>query len=578
MAAQFGRRLRRGAATTAIAAAAMAALAASQAPTALIAGDDKAGDSQPDEIALEDTATGGSPYYTDLPPLTSPGNDGGSPGAQGGTEAGIPATVLAAYKKAAAEVGRTKPGCNLEWQLLAAIGKVESGHARGGAVDAYGTTRSKILGPVLSGGAYANIADTDNGLYDDDSTYDRAVGPMQFIPGTWATWGADGNADGRRDPNNIYDAALAAGNYLCAGSRDVGTATGREAAILSYNPSREYVTTVLYWYNFYKNGAHSIPDGTGTLPRNRSDDPSGDGTPGGGGTPSPTPPTGGGGSTTPPPSTPPPTADPALTVATLLDNGTGALSTTQGHTFGERVSVKAATSGGGTVIGVKVRFTIVGTTDTRFSGGAADATVTTGAGGVATAPGLVAGEQTGDFTVRATVVGNSAVSRDFAAGVSVRLADALARVDGGGALSATASTAFGDGVQFKATDGGTAVAGTAVTVTVVASAENPDSVTDGPYFKDGDGNPVRTRELQTDASGVVSIPQLYANATTGSFALKITAAGGATEYLTLTVVAAPDPTPDPTTDPTTDPSTDPTSSPSSEPSATESSPTATSTP
>ena len=57
----------------------------------------------------------------------------GFPGSSTKAEAGIPATVLAAYKKAEAALAESKPGCELPWQLLAAIGKVESGQARGGA-------------------------------------------------------------------------------------------------------------------------------------------------------------------------------------------------------------------------------------------------------------------------------------------------------------------------------------------------------------------------------------------------------------------------------------------------------------
>ncbi len=91
------------------------------------------------------------------------------------------------------------PGCHITWPLLAGIGKVESAHASGGRVEANGNTRGKILGPVLDGGpGMAAITDTDQGLYDGDTAWDRAVGPMQFIPGTWTAFGADGNGDGVR--------------------------------------------------------------------------------------------------------------------------------------------------------------------------------------------------------------------------------------------------------------------------------------------------------------------------------------------------------------------------------------------
>lgn len=101
MAAQFGRRLRKGAATTAVAALAVAALSASQGPGATA--DDQSSrpattgaETPPDAAADPPGATGNSPYYTDLPPLNSPSPSPtiGTPASQSPTEAGIPATVL----------------------------------------------------------------------------------------------------------------------------------------------------------------------------------------------------------------------------------------------------------------------------------------------------------------------------------------------------------------------------------------------------------------------------------------------------------------------------------------------------
>ncbi|MEU6485345.1 lytic transglycosylase domain-containing protein [Streptomyces sp. NPDC046887] len=206
-------------------------------------------------------------YHTELPPLAAVTGPLTPPAAAlVRAESGIPATVLAAYRAAEESVRRGDPGCRLPWQLLAAIGKVESGHARGGAVAADGTTRGRILGPVLNGNGFAVIADTDHGAYDGHPQYDRAVGPMQFIPSTWARWGADGSGDGRADPDNVFDAALAAGRYLCAGDRDLALPAGLDRAVLSYNHSTAYLRTVRYWLAFYRTGAHGVPDGSGTLP------------------------------------------------------------------------------------------------------------------------------------------------------------------------------------------------------------------------------------------------------------------------------------------------------------------------
>jgi hypothetical protein len=256
----------------------MAALTASQASDALSADSGRAEEPperaaavRAEEPAVPDArADGELPYHTDLPPLDTvgPGEGGQGGGAvTGDAQAGIPATVLDAYRDAEAALGRLQPGCHLRWEVLAAIGKVESGHARGGDVSADGTTVTPILGPVLNGVGFANIPDTDGGAFDSDARYDRAVGPMQFIPSTWARWGRDGNGDGRSDPNNVYDAALAAGEYLCASGRNLAVAADLDRALLSYNHSWDYVRTVRSWLDFYDRGVHEVPDGEGPLPQ-----------------------------------------------------------------------------------------------------------------------------------------------------------------------------------------------------------------------------------------------------------------------------------------------------------------------
>jgi membrane-bound lytic murein transglycosylase B len=559
MAAQFGRRLRKGAATTAVAAAAVAALSASQAPGVSVDAQGRqtpAGAQPTPDAVADDSATGNSPYYTDLPPLNSPSPSPspttGPSTAPGATESGIPATVLDAYKKAATALQDAKPGCNLPWELLAAIGKVESGQARGGRVDANGTTISPILGPQLNGVGFANISDTDNGAFDGDSAYDRAVGPMQFIPSTWAWAGRDGNGDGKKDPNNVYDAALAAGHYLCRFGWDLSTTADLNRAILSYNNSQDYLNTVLSWLEYYRRGTHEIPDGTGTLPGNRSDDTSGASpkpspttpaadkptpkpqTPGGGST-SPTPP-GSGSPTTP--STPAPTPTPTDTVDHLEDAGTAKLTAMAGDAFAQRISTRAETEGGKAVAKVRVRFTVVGETDTTFTGGENVATVVTNSSGVAVAPALRAGEKTGDVTVRATVVGRMIAGLDYTATVTERAADSLART-GDTTLTCVPGGEFADQVEVKATYKGAAADGVAATATLIKSADDPAENDKGPYFKDADGKTVRTLTgLKTDANGLLKLPKLYADDTTGTFLLRVNTAGGATLTVELTVAAA----------------------------------------
>ncbi|AZQ40368.1 hypothetical protein EJ357_13365 [Streptomyces cyaneochromogenes] len=237
----------------------MVALTASQAPGAVPA---RASAPAPRQTPAEDgpSVSGDTPYRTELPPLRTGKPDGDEAPAQ--THAALPASVFAAYRRAAERLSREAPGCRLRWQLLAAIGQVESGQARGGRVTSDGTTVTPILGPRLDGVAFALIRDTDGGAHDGDGAYDRAVGPMQFIPSTWARWGADGNGDGRRDPNNVFDAALAAGRYLCAGGRDLSVPAELDRAILGYNHSTAYLRTVRAWYAYFLEGHRVVPDGS----------------------------------------------------------------------------------------------------------------------------------------------------------------------------------------------------------------------------------------------------------------------------------------------------------------------------
>ncbi|MEU4927566.1 lytic transglycosylase domain-containing protein [Streptomyces yokosukanensis] len=590
MAAQFGRRLCKGAATTAVAAAAVAALSASQAPGAT--GEDHArrataGASAPVPDAPSDgNATGNSPYYTDLPPLNSPNPSPsptvGTPVAQGDAGAGIPATVLDAYKKAEAELRSGKPGCNLPWQLLAAIGKVESGQARGGAVDADGTTITPILGPALDGNGFALIKDTDHGQYDGNTEYDQAVGPMQFIPSTWAWAGRDGNGDGKKDPNNVYDAALAAGHYLCRDGWDLSREDDLHSAILSYNNSQDYLNTVLSWLEYYRKGTHSVPDGSGGLPAHRSD-----GTPRTpspkpsdpqkskpGKKPSPKPGKPGGGSPSPKPPKPPvpPTTPqtPTDTVDHLQDADTATLTAMAGHDFTEQIGTRAETKADKSVAKVRIRFTISGDTDATFTGGESVATVATDAKGVALAPALQAGEKTGDFKVTATVVGRKVHGVDYTATVTERVADTLTRTSDT-PLTCTPGGEFADQVKVKATYKGAVADKVAATATLIKSPLDTTENDKGPYFKDKDGKPVRTlADLRTDAKGLLTLPKLYADDTTGIFLLRITTAGGTTLTVELTV-AADVTSPSPSASPSPSPSGSSSSSPSSSPSSSSSS-------
>ncbi|MFB7876024.1 lytic transglycosylase domain-containing protein [Nocardia sp. NPDC056064] len=162
---------------------------------------------------------------------------------------GIPEIVLAAYRNAELAMETAEPGCGLTWNLLAGIGRIESGHASSGSTDAAGTTTTPIFGPALDGTLPGNevIKEADGGFV-------RAVGPMQFLPSTWAHYAADGNGDGVADPHNVFDAALGAGKYLCSGGLNLREASQELRAVLRYNNSMSYAANVLSWSAAYRNG------------------------------------------------------------------------------------------------------------------------------------------------------------------------------------------------------------------------------------------------------------------------------------------------------------------------------------
>jgi hypothetical protein len=107
------------------------------------------------------------------------------------------------------------------WNVLAGIGKVETDFGR---LDAPG---------VSSGENFAG-----------------AGGPMQFLSGTWAQYGVDGNGDGRKDRYDPEDAVPGAANYL----RASGAPQDMHAAIFAYNHAEWYVQEVMSWARRYAQG------------------------------------------------------------------------------------------------------------------------------------------------------------------------------------------------------------------------------------------------------------------------------------------------------------------------------------
>ncbi|MFF5295683.1 lytic murein transglycosylase [Paractinoplanes globisporus] len=173
---------------------------------------------------------------------------------QVGTKVGIPVVAVQAYGYAELVVGKTMPACHLSWTTIAALAKVESAHgsANGAVLGADGSVQPPIYGLPLDGkGGRQLIRDTDQGAIDGDTTYDRAVGPLQFIPSTWNQYKMDADNNGVADPNDIDDASLTAAVYLCQGGRDLSKAESWWDAILSYNAVQPYAQKVFEAANDY---------------------------------------------------------------------------------------------------------------------------------------------------------------------------------------------------------------------------------------------------------------------------------------------------------------------------------------
>ena len=204
---------------------------------------------------------------------------------------GMSVVTVDAYVRAA-----SRASCSVDWALLAGIGKIESNHGRlgGASVGSSGQVSTAILGPLLDGGAterglveeppravsealevarltaqaafenswwglyrapdadaepgdlgngFAVVVDTDDGRLDGNDQWDRAIGPMQFIPETWSKWATDGNGNGAADPHNLYDAAASAARFLCNLSATRGSSPS--TYVLGYNASTSYVRSVL---------------------------------------------------------------------------------------------------------------------------------------------------------------------------------------------------------------------------------------------------------------------------------------------------------------------------------------------
>lgn len=143
----------------------------------------------------------------------------------------IPELVFYAYRAAEMQLAIDRPECGLPWHLTAAVGRLGSRHADGGRTDVLGT----LVTPT--------------------ATPDGKLGPMLLSPAVWDRFSADGNADGTADPQNVFDATLAAGAWMCEEGGNLGEPDGEARAVALFDPSPQYLTNVRAWSAAYAKGA-----------------------------------------------------------------------------------------------------------------------------------------------------------------------------------------------------------------------------------------------------------------------------------------------------------------------------------
>lgn len=190
-----------------------------------------------------------------LSPKEAPVEAAGAPqgravliGMRAGVPGPIPPVAADAYQRAASILGEARRGCGLTWPILAGVGWVESAHgeASGSSLGPDGGMTVPMFGPASSG------SDSDGGAIDEMAIVDRGVGPMQFMPALWGTYGVDSDSNGTRDPQNIHDAALALAVFLCTGTLDLTKSEQVSLTLARFNGVSEYASRVLAAAEFYR--------------------------------------------------------------------------------------------------------------------------------------------------------------------------------------------------------------------------------------------------------------------------------------------------------------------------------------
>lgn len=177
----------------------------------------------------------------------------------------IPSESLAAYQRAETVMDEAAPRCRLDWSVLAGVAEVESDHGREGdsTVTARGVSRPGVFGKALNGRhGRERVRDTDAGVTDGNARWDAPAGPMGLLPSTWSVVAVDSDGDGRRNLQDVDDAALGVAVFLCDGARDLGAADELRAALAAFNPAPGYARMVMSLARAYRADHTTTP----TLP------------------------------------------------------------------------------------------------------------------------------------------------------------------------------------------------------------------------------------------------------------------------------------------------------------------------
>lgn len=181
-----------------------------------------------------------------------------------------PDAAVAAYQRAATVINAAAP-CNLDWLVLAALGRLASNHGRGDDLSHRITLKGKVkpalLGRPLNGKAgRSRVSDTDAGELDGNARWDAPTGPMGLLPETWSRVAVDADGDTVRNVQDLDDATLGAAVLLCASGKDLARPKALRKALRRYDATPHFARTVRALVAEYRAETEAMSAlGTGTV-------------------------------------------------------------------------------------------------------------------------------------------------------------------------------------------------------------------------------------------------------------------------------------------------------------------------